>query len=107
MTLQHRRTRAVQFLLQRFNDVRMIVPGVVYAISRKKVEIRGAVFGVELATLASLVANVHAQKLKQSNPLRVDAFCIQVLSSERGQAQAIILRIGGAQLNPANGSIRE
>ena len=45
MTLQHRRARTVQLLLQCFNDVRVIVAGVVYAIARKKIQIARTIFG--------------------------------------------------------------
>ena len=52
--------RAVQFFLQRADDVRMIVPGVVDAIARQEIEDNAAIRGVQASTPSQrVVANIH------------------------------------------------
>ena len=69
MTLQHRRTAAIQLILQRLNDPRVIVPGVVHAISGQKVQVAVAVFAEQLDAGTALVAHVHVEQFQQAHPL--------------------------------------
>ena len=79
VALQHRRAAAVEFLFERGDDRRVVVAGVVDAITRKKVEDTAAVGGEELHTGAAVVVHVHLQQVQQPHPLRVDVVGIQTI----------------------------
>jgi hypothetical protein len=79
MALQHARTAAIQLLLQRGDDGRVIMARVVYAVPGEKIEDAPAVLGLQFGASATLVANVHPQYIEESNPLRIHIFPIQIL----------------------------
>ena len=56
----------------------MIVPRVVNAIARKKIEKPASILGVQLRSLAAHVADVHLKHIQQTRPLRVYVLRIEV-----------------------------
>lgn len=76
MALQHRRTLPVQFPLQRLNDGRMVVSGIMYAITREEIQKPPPVFRLQFDANAAPVAHVHLQRIQQPYPLRVHVFLI-------------------------------
>src|ERR1700686_1543687 len=64
MALQHRRTTPIHFVLQRLNDVGMVVAGIVNAVAGQKVQYATTVFREQLATETALILNVHAQQVE-------------------------------------------
>ena len=76
MALQHRRSTLVHFVFQRLNDVWMVVPRVVNAVVRQKVQNATAVFREQLAAQTAVILDVHAQQVQQSDPLRINVFMV-------------------------------
>ena len=79
MALQHRRAGAIQLLLERFDDVGMIVAGVVNTVSRQEIKVAGSIVGKHLSALTALVAHVHGEQIEQTDPLRAHTLGIRCL----------------------------
>ena len=55
-----------------FDDVGMVVAGVVDAVAGEEVEDDASVFGVELGAEAAAVLDVHAEEAEEAGPLGID-----------------------------------
>src|SRR5207302_5562157 len=71
MRLNHCRTAALQFALQRADYIRMVMADVVNAVSGEEVENPPAVIGKEFHSHAALIADVHLQQVEKAHPFRV------------------------------------
>ena len=76
VTLQHRRTAAIQFIFQRLNNPRMIVPGVVHTVSGQKVQVALAVLAEQFGAGTALVAHIHVEQFQQAHPLWIHELCV-------------------------------
>src|ERR1700693_389955 len=83
MALQHRWTALVQFFLQRFNNVRMMVACGVDAVARQKSENPPAIFGVELRPQTARIPDVQPKHVQQACPLRIDAILVARIRGDR------------------------
>src|SRR5581483_4136940 len=72
MCLYHRRTAALQFLLQRAHYIRMVVSHVVNAISRQEIDDALALRRQQLRPGTAFVPHIHLQQLEKPHPLRID-----------------------------------
>ena len=81
MALQHRRTLPLQFLLDRCDDGRVVVAGVVNTIAGEKIENAPAIGREKFGSVAMCVLNVHLQNVEQSHPLRIYAVPIECVKS--------------------------
>ncbi len=77
MALQHRRTVAVELVLERGNHSGMIVADVVNAVAGNEIQDAPPAGGVELGANAARVIDVHPQNIKQPYPLRIHVFFVQ------------------------------
>src|ERR1700687_4515631 len=71
MALQHRRTVAVELVLERGNHSGMIVADVVNAVAGNEIQDAPPAGGVELSANAARVIDVHPQNIEQPHPLRI------------------------------------
>ncbi len=55
----------------------MVVPDVVHAVTRQKIENAPAICGEQFAAQAALVADIHFQQIQQPDPQRIDMFGIK------------------------------
>jgi hypothetical protein len=72
VALQHDRAAEVELGLERGNDVGVVVASVVDAIAGQKIEEDAAALGVQFATSAAQVADIHAEQVEQADPFGVD-----------------------------------
>src|SRR5690348_13701857 len=79
MALQHRGTAQVELAMQRLDNSRMIMSGIMDTVSGEKIEDHLAIAGIEFASRAAREFPPHLQQLKQSDPLRVDMIDIGLL----------------------------
>ncbi len=77
MALQHRGPGAVQFIFQRGQDRRMIVPGIVNAVAGEEVENACSFRGDEFDARAALVTYIHLENVQQFYPLWIDVLTIE------------------------------
>src|ERR1700692_4272582 len=82
MALQHRRPAAIHLVLQSLNDVWMVVPGIMHAVSGQKIQDAAAVFSKQFAAQATLILDIHTQQVKQRYPLRIDV--VVIIGAGRG-----------------------
>jgi len=71
MTLDHGRPASFKFFLECANYFRVVMPHVVHAVSRKKVENTAPVRGKQLRSPAALVPDVHRPEAAPIADLRV------------------------------------
>ena len=76
VALQHGWAGEVELVLEGGDDVRVIVAGVMHAVSGEEVEEDATVFGEQLCPGAAAVTHIHAQQIKQPHPLRVDVVSV-------------------------------
>jgi hypothetical protein len=98
MALQHHRPAAVQFVLERGDDARMIVTGVVNAVAREEIEDAGAVGGKELRAHAAVVLGIHLQKIEQPDPMRIDVIEVGEAAGIGSNGRQKGLRVGLRQM---------
>ncbi len=79
VTLNHRRPFPAQFVFERFDHRRVVVPRIVNTIAGQKIQNRATVVGLEPRSPASRVANIHPQYVQQPHPLRVHAIAVKRL----------------------------
>lgn len=73
MSLNHCRTAPLQFILQRTNDLGMVVANVVDAVTGEKIEDPPSVVGEQFNACAPFITHVHLQQVEKSHPLRIHA----------------------------------
>src|ERR1700676_2310316 len=78
MALQHGWTALVQFILQRGDDMGMIVAGVVDTVAGEKVEDPAAILGEKFRPGTGSIRNVHLQEVEQRHPLRINEVFIKI-----------------------------
>jgi hypothetical protein len=76
MTLEHCRTRPVEFFFECRDQPWMIVTNIVNAISGNKIDDRFVVRGMKLRPATTDVIDVHLQDIEQANPLRIDVLFV-------------------------------
>jgi hypothetical protein len=67
--------------VERLNNRRVIVAGVMDAISGKEIENAAAIAREELGSDTALVASIHLQDFEQPHPVRVDMICVERVES--------------------------
>ena len=79
MALQHGGPATVQFIVQSLYDLGMVVAGIVYAVTGKKIQNAPAAGSKKLDTGAMLIDFIHFQQVEQVYPLGVDGFGVGFL----------------------------
>ena len=72
VALEHRGAGGLELVDEGFDDVGMVVAGVVDAVAGEEVEDDASVFGVELGADAAAVFDVHAEEVEEAGPLGID-----------------------------------
>ena len=76
VALQHGWAGEVELVLEGGDDVRVIVAGVMHAVSGEEVENALSVVGEKLHSHAPLVADIHLQQVEESHPFPVHSLGI-------------------------------
>jgi len=76
VALQHHGAGGLELLDEGFDDVGMVVAGVVDAVAGEEVEDDAFVFGVEFGAEAAAVSNVHAEEAEEACPLGIDEVAV-------------------------------
>ena len=72
VTLQHRGAGGFELVDESFDDVGMVMAGVVDTVAGEEVEDDASVFGVELGADTATVLDVHAEEVQEAGPLGID-----------------------------------
>ena len=72
MALQHGGPAAVEFCVERIDDLLIVVAEVVNAVSGEEVEDGAAVGGAKNFSAALDVVGIHFEQLEQTHPLGID-----------------------------------
>ncbi len=76
VALEHDGAGGLELVDEGFDDVGMVVAGVVDAVAGEEVEDDASVFGVELGAEAAAVLDVHAEEAEEAGPFGIDEVAV-------------------------------
>src|SRR2546427_474178 len=65
------RTTSTQLILERSDNLWMVVPRVMNAVAGEKIEVAAAILRQQLHALAARITNIHLEQIQQPDPLRI------------------------------------
>ena len=79
--LQHGGSALVEFVFQRGDDARVIMPGIVDAIAGVEIEDDAAVRGKKLGAFAAVIGDIHIENVEQLHPLGIDVLLVEIFAA--------------------------